>query len=90
MKKLLVCFLLFLGLAACNSQAQKASVSVAEFETKMQSGTYQILDVRTAAEYQSGHLKNSLQADWNNPEQFKDRTQYLDKSKPIWSIVHQA
>jgi rhodanese-related sulfurtransferase/glutaredoxin len=83
MKKLLVCFLLFLGLAACNSQAQKASVSVAEFETKMQSGTYQILDVRTAAEYQSGHLKNSLQADWNNPEQFKDRTQYLDKSKPI-------
>ena len=83
MKKSLVCLGLFLGLVACNSEAQKASVSVADFETKMQSGSYQLLDVRTAAEYQSGHLKNSLQADWNNPAQFKDRTQYLDKSKPI-------
>lgn len=83
MKKLLLCLVWFLGLVACNSQAQKASISVVDFETKMQSGAYQLLDVRTAAEYQSGHLKNSLQADWNNPEQFKDRTQYLDKSKPI-------
>lgn len=83
MKKLLVGFVLFLALSACNSQAQKASVSVTEFDSKMQSGAYQLLDVRTAAEYQSGHLKNSLQADWNNPQQFKDRTQYLDKSKPI-------
>lgn len=83
MKKLFVCIVLFLGLVACNSQAQKASISVADFDMKMQSGTYQLLDVRTAAEYQSGHLKNALQADWNNQEQFKDRTQYLDKSKPI-------
>ncbi|HQR91964.1 MAG TPA: DUF953 domain-containing protein [Sediminibacterium sp.] len=83
MKKLVVCFVLLIGLVACNSEAQKASISVTEFDSKMQSGAYQLLDVRTAAEYQSGHLKNSLQADWNNPEQFKDRTQYLDKSKPI-------
>ncbi len=83
MKKLLLGLVLFLGLSACNSQAQKASVSVTEFDSKIQSGAYQLLDVRTAAEYQSGHLKNALQADWNNPEQFKDRTQYLDRSKPI-------
>ena len=83
MKKILVSFMLFSGLIACNSEAQKASLSVADFETKMQLGTYQLLDVRTAEEYQTGHLKKSLQADWNNPQQFKDRVQYLDKSKPI-------
>jgi len=83
MQKFLVSLMLFSGLIACNSEAQKASLSVADFESKMQLGTYQLLDVRTAAEYQSGHLEKSLQADWNNPQQFKERTQYLDKSKPI-------
>jgi rhodanese-related sulfurtransferase/glutaredoxin len=83
MQKFLVSLMLFSGLIDCNSEAQKASLSVADFESKMQLGTYQLLDVRTAAEYQSGHLEKSLQADWNNPQQFKERTQYLDKSKPI-------
>jgi rhodanese-related sulfurtransferase len=41
------------------------------------------LDVRTAGEYQSGHFKNSLQADWLNKEQFTDRIKYLDKNKPL-------
>ena len=40
--------------------------------------------MRTAREYQSSHLKNALQADWLNPQQFADRTQYLDKSKPVY------
>ena len=43
----------------------------------------QILDVRTAGEYQNGHIKNALQADWLQQDQFKDRVQYLDKTKPV-------
>jgi rhodanese-related sulfurtransferase len=42
----------------------------------------QVLDVRTAEEYQSGHLKNVLQADWLDKAQFEDRIQYLNKNIP--------
>jgi len=44
----------------------------------------QILDVRTASEYQSGHIANALQANWLDPKEFKNRTQHLDKSKMIY------
>jgi rhodanese-related sulfurtransferase len=59
-------------------------VSIDEFEKVIKTGTVQILDVRTAGEYNSGYIKNSLQADWNNRAQFDDRTQHLDKSKPVY------
>ena len=68
---------------ACSSSAQN-SVNIDEFERVIKTGKVQILDVRTAGEYSSGYIKNSLQADWNNRAQFDDRTQYLDKSKPVY------
>lgn len=68
---------------ACSSNAQN-SVSIDEFEKAINTGTVQILDVRTAGEYNSGYIKKSLQADWNNRAQFDDRTQHLDKSKPVY------
>ncbi|MBC7866387.1 MAG: rhodanese-like domain-containing protein, partial [Gloeobacteraceae cyanobacterium ES-bin-316] len=57
-------------LVGCNSQAQKTNLPVNEFEKKITTGKFQLLDVRTADEFENGHLKNSLQADWNNEEQF--------------------
>lgn len=70
-------------LTACNSSAQN-SVNIDEFEKTIKTGNVQILDCRTAGEYNSGYIKNSLQADWNNRAQFDDRTQHLDKSKPVY------
>lgn len=75
--------MLSLFILACNAQSQQV-VSPAEFEKGIQSEKIQILDVRTAGEFKSGHIAKALQADWNNPQQFQDRTQYLDKSKPIY------
>lgn len=76
-------FILLL-LISCNGTAQqKVTISSAEFESKLSSGTYQILDVRTAGEFKTGYLKNALQADWLNKEEFTERTKYLDKSKPV-------
>jgi rhodanese-related sulfurtransferase/glutaredoxin len=83
MKKILVVFLTIASCYSCSSDAQNSTLDCKSFETAMNTGTYQLLDVRTAGEYQSGHLKNSLQADWNNQEQFVDRIKYLDKSKPL-------
>ncbi|MEX6687183.1 DUF953 domain-containing protein [Danxiaibacter flavus] len=70
-------------LSACNLQAQNKGLSVDEFQQELSRPSVQLLDVRTAGEYQNGHLANALQADWNNQEQFMDRIQYLDKSKPV-------
>ncbi len=68
----------------CNSQQKFNSLTVHEFEKAISGSNVQVLDVRTAAEYNSGHLKKSLQADWYNQKQFKERVSALDKSKPVY------
>ncbi len=72
-------------LMACNSEAQKTNLSVADFEKAIAEQQIQLLDVRTAGEYENGHLKNSLQADWTNEAQFKQRVQALDKNIPVYT-----
>lgn len=85
MKNSITCLLmLMMIMSSCDGITQrKLSVSPAEFELKWQSGTYQLLDVRTAGEFKAGHLKNALQADWLNKPQFEERTKHLDQSKPV-------
>jgi len=83
MKKIFAFVFVIASFCSCNSDAQNAVIDTKTFEEAMNSGSYQLLDVRTAGEYQSGHLKNALQADWNNRDQFVDRIKYLDKTKPI-------
>jgi len=73
------------ALVACNSAAQTyTNLQVSEFEKAIEAKNIQLLDVRTAEEYKSGHIKNALQADWNNSSQFAERTAALDKSKPVY------
>lgn len=75
---------IFLLLISCNGTAQqKVTIPSAEFENKLSSGTYQVLDVRTAGEFKTGYLKNALQADWLNKDEFNERIKYLDKSRPV-------
>ncbi len=77
-------FVMVITFLSCDSIAQqKLSITVTEFESKWQIGSYQLLDVRTTGEYKAGHLKNSLQADWLNKQQFEERTRHLDRSKPL-------
>lgn len=82
MKKLLAFFTFSALLISCQGNAQDG-LPPAGFEKRMQAGQVQLLDVRTAGEFQSGHLKNSLQADWLDKAQFAERIKYLDKSKPL-------
>lgn len=70
---------------SCNSSAQNISnKSVEDFQKGITQQNVQLLDVRTASEYQSGHLKKALQANWNNETEFRERTKALDKSKPVY------
>ncbi len=88
MKKYLTAFGVCLQLivfTSCNSKAQTATISTSEFEKAITQNEIQILDVRTASEFQSGYLKNALQADWNNEVEFKQRVKALDKTKPVYT-----
>jgi rhodanese-related sulfurtransferase len=40
-----------------------------------------LLDVRTLEEYNDGHIPNSTQIDFNQPQDFIDKILALDKSK---------
>jgi len=83
-KKLNVSIIITFLVTCCQAQTRQTALPVTEFEKAINAPNIQVLDVRTTAEYNSGHLKKSLQADWYNQQQFKDRTQHLDKSKPLY------
>lgn len=70
--------------SSCNSQST-TNVDVAGFEQAIAKGNMQLLDVRTANEYQAGHLSNALLANWNDEAEFKKRIEALDKSKPVYT-----
>jgi rhodanese-related sulfurtransferase len=73
-------FILF----GCNAQTKTGSANAEEFEKGIAEKNIQVLDVRTAGEYNSGHIKKALLADWNNTEQFTERIKYVDKNKPVY------
>ena len=74
---------LLLSLIVCGTVHAQDGLSAAAFEKRINTEKLQVLDVRTATEFQSGHLKNALQADWLMMDQFADRVKYLDKTKPV-------
>ena len=76
----------FVACAQNNSNNQSTSpetVSAAKFKEAIAKPNVQILDVRTAGEYQSGHIQNALQANWLNEAEFVERVQFIDKNKPV-------
>ena len=69
---------------SCTAQGQNA-LTAAEFQKEITTKqNIQVLDVRTPAEYFSGHIKNSMQADWNDKAEFARRLSFVDKNKPVY------
>jgi thioredoxin len=82
-RRLLAPLFYTLILFSCTAQ-NKTSLSADEFEKAITSDAVQILDVRTPAEYASGHIKNTLHANWSDKEEFIRRIGFVDKSKPVY------
>lgn len=76
----LLFFLTFLS----SSFAQSGELGTKSFYDSVQSKKNQLLDVRTSNEYNQGHIAGAFQADWNNPNQFKERIASLDKEQPLY------
>lgn len=62
----------------------KKAVSADEFENGIKKGDVIVLDVRRPEEFAEGHLKNAVNANWQNPDEFKAKATQLDKSKPVY------
>ena len=83
MKYFLAAFLFMI--TACSLNGQQANAIQPEaFLKAINAGKIQVLDVRTADEYKSGHINNALQANWLDKNEFNDRTSHLDKNKPVY------
>lgn len=78
-------FFLFFAFSSCQAQQDFVTkIKPDEFEKAITGKNIQLLDVRTAGEFNTGHIKNTLQADWTQKVQFLDRIQYMDKVKPVY------
>lgn len=84
MKNVCLLLLLFMAVSCRSQQDSTRKLGPDAFEKGISKADIQVLDVRTSGEYQSGHIKNAMQADWTNKEQFNDRIQYVDKNKPVY------
>jgi len=77
---LLAAVLLVAALAGFAQDAVPADA----FEKGMQQPNIQLLDVRTAKEFNTGHLPDALQADFTKKSEFFERIRYIDKSRPVY------
>ena len=91
MRKLLLSISLVMGLVTVGCQAQTASnevvnidVNVADFAAGLDTADNAfLLDVRTDAEFASGHLKGATQIDFYR-EDFEEAIAALDKEQPVF------
>jgi len=83
MHKMVSAFIGSLVFLACSAQT-KINLTADEFEQMINKDSVQVLDVRTTAEYASGHIKNTLLANWNDTDEFTRRIGFMDKHKPVY------
>jgi len=79
-------FLMASFIMSCAQTSTSASLSLnaAAYKEAITAKNIQVLDVRTAAEFNGGHIKHALQANWLDQKEFADRTQHLDKNLPVY------
>lgn len=83
---------LLLSTTACNNNSKDRNVNVAEIEMVSPVQVYeavygedslQLVDVRTAEEYDVNHLKNAQNICVTSPD-FKAKVEALDRNKPVY------
>lgn len=83
-KNLIVAFFLMVITGCGKAQNRESSLPAAEFSEKLaKTKDAQLVDVRTPAEFQNGHLKNAMNIDWK-ADDFADKATTLDKDKPVF------
>jgi rhodanese-related sulfurtransferase len=71
------------GATAQDTSAIKI-LSTTEFKQGISKDSVQLVDVRTALEFQSGHIKGALNIDFLKSNQFLEDVHKLDKEIPLY------
>lgn len=79
-RSLLVCTAPFLALAGCFSASTDIDVALAQ--SRIAQG-WQVLDVRSASEWQNGHLEGATRIDIHGQEFADTAKRTLDPGKPV-------
>lgn len=82
--KLYKIFFLFFILTGSPLAGFSQQIDATSFRNAIAQDSIQIFDVRTAAEFNTGHLDKALQADFTNKAQFQERVKYLDAQRPVY------
>ncbi len=83
MKRVLIilsCLLLVFGVTACDKAEIKEVENEDMTQSVIESGNYIVLDVRTKEEYETGHVKDSINIPYDEIDEIVD----LDKDKTIF------
>lgn len=81
MKKILLALSL---LASSYSFAQTKISAEKALEDLSKNSEIQLLDVRTAKEFESKHVKDAINIDWKDQTSFETKASNFDKSKPLY------
>ncbi len=87
MKQLIFITMLIFGSIFGMSAQQSDQITVldaTDFKKEISKTNVQLLDVRTAKEYNSGHIKNALNVDVLNQNVFTEYVKDLDKEQPVF------
>jgi rhodanese-related sulfurtransferase len=68
--------------AACGASGPGSALAPASFQQAMRTPGAQVIDVRTAAEFASGHLDGAINLDWTGGV-LAQRMSELDKEAPV-------
>lgn len=84
MKKILLILTIFFGLisGSCAQNAQYTSLNNKEFAKVVKQKKAQVVDVRSTAEFATGHLVNAINMDVNGKD-FESKIDNLNKKKPV-------
>lgn len=84
MKKLFSAFVIVLVFASCQAQEKSPQlVSPEVFQSKIESGSAQLIDVRTPKEFKEGHLKNARNIHLYDQD-FGAQIEKLDKEETVY------
>ena len=72
----------FILMSSCTIGQTKNDIELAEFEKKMASEKYLLVDVRTAEEFSEGHIKEAINIDYL-AENFSIEIQELELESPV-------
>jgi rhodanese-related sulfurtransferase len=85
MKKSLV--LLYIAISSFAVQSQEIDnivlLSPTDFKTQIENNEVQLIDVRTAEEFQEGHIEDAINIDFYS-EDFENQFNKLDKEQPVY------